>query len=57
MLTSVPEIIDPVFAKTSLQCSFSVIENERFGLISAKTGYEEKVFEAKKKFLVFLLYC
>jgi hypothetical protein len=28
---SVPECIDPVFAKT-------VIENERFGLVFAKTG-------------------
>jgi hypothetical protein len=28
----VPEFIDPVFAKTSLKHSFSIIENERFGL-------------------------
>ncbi len=34
----VPEFIDPVFAKTSLRRSFSVIENERFGLVFAKTG-------------------
>jgi hypothetical protein len=34
----VPEFIDPVFAKTSPKCSFSVIENERFGLVFAKTG-------------------
>jgi hypothetical protein len=34
----VPEIIDPVFAKTSPNCSFSVIENERFGLVFTKTG-------------------
>jgi hypothetical protein len=36
--TPVPEIIDPVFAKTSLKRSFSVIENELFGLVFAKTG-------------------
>jgi hypothetical protein len=34
----VPEFIYPVFAKTSSKCSFSVIENERFGLVFAKTG-------------------
>jgi hypothetical protein len=34
----VPEFIDPVFAKTSPKCSFSLIENERFGLVFAKTG-------------------
>ena len=28
---TVPEFIDPVFAKTSPKRSFSVIENERFG--------------------------
>ena len=33
-----PEIIDPVFAKASPKRSFSVIENERFGLVFAKTG-------------------
>jgi hypothetical protein len=33
----VPEFIDPVFAKTSPKRSFSVIENERFGLVFAKT--------------------
>ncbi len=36
--TPVPEFIDPVFAKTSQKRSFSVIENERLGLVSAKTG-------------------
>jgi hypothetical protein len=30
----VPEFIDPVFTKTSPKRSFSVIENERFGLVS-----------------------
>jgi hypothetical protein len=30
--------IAPVFVKTSPKCSYSVIENERFGLVFAKTG-------------------
>jgi hypothetical protein len=34
----VPEFIDPVFAKTSSKRSFSMSENERFGLVFAKTG-------------------
>jgi hypothetical protein len=34
----VPEFIDPVFTKTSPKRSFSVIQNERFGLVFAKTG-------------------
>jgi len=34
----VPEFGDPVFAKASPKRSFSVIENERFGLVFAKTG-------------------
>ncbi len=33
----VPEFINPVFAKTSPKRSFSVIQNERFGLVFAKT--------------------
>jgi hypothetical protein len=33
----VPEFIDPVFTKTSPKRSFSVIQNERFGLVFAKT--------------------
>ncbi len=33
-----PEFIDPVLAKTSPKRSFSVIENERFGLVFAETG-------------------
>jgi hypothetical protein len=36
--TSVPEFIDPVFAKTSPKRSFLVIENERVGLVFAETG-------------------
>jgi hypothetical protein len=37
-VTTVPEFTDPVFAKTSPKCSFSVIEIERFGLVFTKTG-------------------
>ncbi len=33
-----PEFIDPVFVKTSPKRSFSVIKNERFGLVFVKTG-------------------
>ncbi len=33
-----PEIIDLVFAKISPKCSFCMTENERFGLVFAKTG-------------------
>ena len=33
-----PEFIDPVFPKTSPKRSFSVIQNERFGLVFVKTG-------------------
>jgi hypothetical protein len=38
MYTSVPEIIDPVFAKTSQNARFLLSENERFGLVFVKTG-------------------
>jgi hypothetical protein len=34
----VPEFIDPLFVKTSPKRSYSVIEDERFGLVFAKTG-------------------
>jgi hypothetical protein len=33
-----PEFVDPVFTKISPKRSFSVIQNERFGLVFAKTG-------------------
>ncbi len=33
-----PEFIDPVFAKISPKRSFSMTENEHFGLVFAKTG-------------------
>jgi hypothetical protein len=52
---AVPEIIDPVFAKTSQYARFLLSENERFGLVFVKTGlinsgtdlilYEVPVFE------------
>jgi hypothetical protein len=35
---SVPEFIDLILAKTSPKRSFSMTENERFGLVFAKTG-------------------
>jgi hypothetical protein len=34
----VPEIIDPVFVKTSQNARFLLSENERFGLVFVKTG-------------------
>jgi hypothetical protein len=34
----VPEIIDPVFAKTSQNARFLLSENERFGLVFVKIG-------------------
>ncbi len=37
-ISSVPEIIDPVFAKTSQNARFLLSENERFGLVFVKTG-------------------
>ncbi len=33
-----PEIIDPVFTKTSPKRSFCMTENERFGPVFTKTG-------------------
>ncbi len=33
-----PEFIEPVFTKTSPKRSFSVTQNERLGLVFAKTG-------------------
>ncbi len=33
-----PEFIDPVFGKTSPERSFSVMQNERIGLVFPKTG-------------------
>ena len=45
---SVPEIIDPVFAKTSPKRSFSLSEYERFGLVLMKT----RVYKFRHWFLV-----
>jgi hypothetical protein len=36
-MSPVPEIIDPVFAKTSQNARFLLSENERFGLVFVKT--------------------
>ncbi len=49
-----PEFIDPVFAKTSPKHSFSVIENERFGRVFAKT-VSIKVINVYWVYSVFLL--
>jgi hypothetical protein len=38
VMTSVPEIIDPVFTKTIQNARFLLSENERFGLVFVKTG-------------------
>jgi hypothetical protein len=38
LLTPVPKIIDPFFAKTSQNARFLLSENERFGLVFVKTG-------------------
>jgi hypothetical protein len=38
MSTPVPEIIDPVFAKTSQNAPFLLSENELFRLVFVKTG-------------------
>ncbi len=38
LYAAVPEIIDPVFAKTSPKRSFCMTENERVGLVFVKTG-------------------
>jgi hypothetical protein len=56
------EFIDAIFANTSPQRSFHIIEDERFGLVSAKTvlqintqhplllqGYKEMSFILAKK--------
>jgi hypothetical protein len=37
-LRHVPEIIEPVFTKTSQYARFLLSENERFGLVFVKTG-------------------
>jgi hypothetical protein len=44
----VPEIIDPVFAKTSQNARFLLSENERFGLVFVKTGSKNSGRELEK---------
>ncbi len=41
---TVPEFIDPVFAKTSPKRAFSMTKNERFGLVFTKTILNINVF-------------
>jgi hypothetical protein len=38
MITTVPEFIDPVFMTTRAKRSFSISDNEHFGLVFTKTG-------------------
>jgi len=38
-MRAVAEFIDPVFAKTNPKRSFSMTENDSFGLVFAKTGH------------------
>ncbi len=50
-----PEIIDPVFAKTSQNARFLLSENERFGLVFVKTGSINSgtgIIETNNKFLL-----
>jgi hypothetical protein len=46
---SVPEFIDPVFAKTTPKRSFSVTKNERYGVVFAKTEYINSVTGIRDK--------
>jgi hypothetical protein len=54
---SVPEFIDPRFVKTSPKRSYSVIENEGFGLVFAKTGSIISGTGERFKKLLLLLLC
>jgi hypothetical protein len=47
-LRTVPEFIDSVFETTSPKRSFSLIGNERFGLVFAKTRYS--IYSGTEKF-------
>ncbi len=50
---TVPQFIDPVFAKTSPKSLFLMTENERFGLVFAKTGSINSGTETvEKKFVI-----
>jgi hypothetical protein len=53
--TTVPEIIDPVFAKTSPKRSFSITEYEHFGLVFTKTRVYK--FGHWRKILALCLLC
>ncbi len=56
LATPVPEIIDPVFVKTSQNARFLLSENERFGLVFVKTCariYRASFHEKRTKTLVF----
>ncbi len=44
-----PEIIDPVFAKTSQNARFILSEKERFGLVFVKTGSINSGTEGQKR--------
>jgi hypothetical protein len=51
-----PEFIVPIFTKTSPKRSFSVIENERFGLVFTKTGsINSGTFNVEKIYEQFVL--
>jgi hypothetical protein len=49
VFSPVPEIIDPVFMKTSQNARFLLSENERFGLVFVKTGSINSGTGAKRK--------
>jgi hypothetical protein len=54
-----PEIVDPVFAKTSQNARFLLSENERFGLVFVKTGSINSgtVLKIKLRFAVSVSIC
>jgi hypothetical protein len=47
-----PEIIDPVFVKTSQNARFLLSENERFGLVFMKTGSINSGTGIRRKFFI-----
>jgi hypothetical protein len=53
----VPEIIDPVFAKTSQNARFLLSENERFGLVFVKTGSINSGTELNRTDVYMACYC
>ncbi len=48
----VPEIIDPVFTKTSQNARFLLSENERFGLVFVKTGSINSGTDISSKYIM-----